>query len=258
MSTRESSRPWALRGPKDRKFKATEICVPACDIGAVRLVRRIRCPTKHFSFCGVNRRVSKPRAGKAARAGKRRVLWFFPVFTKSPCPSRNCSQLLRVRRRVGTGDGRMDPRARLRITGAVHRRGRVRGWRGLARVAVPTRGACEPFVPSGADQTVPLTTLSSQGKPWWWGLCGSVVLVVYGFIPCLQPMSDFGRVYAVYGGFFIALSYLWGEHPRRRNPKSKTHPHHPTDSPPPNSSPQGTDWTDSSPTWVTWSGVRCA
>ena len=163
----------------------------------------------------------------------------------------------RVRRRVGTGDGRMDPRARLRITGAVHRRGRVRGWRGLARVAVPTRGAREPFVPSGADQTVPLTTFSLQGKPWWWGLCGSVVLVVYGFIPCMQPMSDFGRVYAVYGGFFIALSYLWGEHPRRRNPKSKTHPHHPTDSPPPNSSTQGTDWTDSSPTWVTWSGVRC-
>ena len=52
--------------------------------------------------------------------------------------------VLRVRRRVRTGDGRMDPRARLRITGAVHRRGRVRGWRGLARVAVPTRGACEP------------------------------------------------------------------------------------------------------------------
>ena len=51
--------------------------MPACDIGAVRLVRRIRCPTKHFSFCGVNRRVSKPRAGKAARAGKRRVCGFF-------------------------------------------------------------------------------------------------------------------------------------------------------------------------------------
>ena len=88
-------------------------------------------------------------------------------------------------------------------------------------MAVPTRGACEPSVPSGADQTVPLTTLSLQGKPWWWGLCGSVVLVVYGFIPCMQPMSDFGRVYAVYGGFFIALSYLWGEHPRRPNPNPK-------------------------------------
>ena len=88
----------------------------------------------------------------------------FSVFTKSPCPSRNCSQLLRVRRRVVTGDGRMDPRARLRITGAVHRRGRVRGWRGLARVAVPTRGAREPFVPSGADQTVPLDDAFFAGQ----------------------------------------------------------------------------------------------
>ena len=35
-------------------------------------------------------------------------------------------------------------------------------------------------------------------------LCG------YGFAPCAQPASDFGRVYAVYGGFFIVLSYLWG------------------------------------------------
>jgi hypothetical protein len=59
------------------RSQGIEICVPACDIGAVRLVRRIRCPTKHFSFCGVNRRVSKPRAGKAARAGKRRVCGFF-------------------------------------------------------------------------------------------------------------------------------------------------------------------------------------
>ena len=28
-------------------------------------------------------------------------------------------------------------------------------------------------------------------------------------IPTLQPAS-FGRVYAVYGGFFIVLSLLWG------------------------------------------------
>lgn len=43
-----------------------------------------------------------------------------------------------------------------------------------------------------------------------------MVLVLYGFIPCLQPISDFGRVYAVYGGFFIALSYLWGERPNKK------------------------------------------
>lgn len=49
-----------------------------------------------------------------------------------------------------------------------------------------------------------------EGKPWWWALAGSLVLVLYGFIPTLQPTDSFGRVYAVYGGFFIALSYAWG------------------------------------------------
>jgi drug/metabolite transporter superfamily protein YnfA len=49
-----------------------------------------------------------------------------------------------------------------------------------------------------------------EGKPWWWAVLGSLVLVAYGFIPTLQPMDSFGRIYAVYGGFFIALSYLWG------------------------------------------------
>ena len=48
------------------------------------------------------------------------------------------------------------------------------------------------------------------GKPWWWALIGSAVLVAYGFIPTLQPLSDFGRLYAVYGGIFIVMSYMWG------------------------------------------------
>lgn len=39
---------------------------------------------------------------------------------------------------------------------------------------------------------------------------GGVVLVGYGFLPTLQPPPTFGRLYAVYGGFFIILSYLWG------------------------------------------------
>ena len=46
--------------------------------------------------------------------------------------------------------------------------------------------------------------------PWWWALVGSLVLVVYGFLPTLQPTDSFGRVYAVYGGFFIVLSFLAG------------------------------------------------
>lgn len=47
-----------------------------------------------------------------------------------------------------------------------------------------------------------------EGKPWSWALLGSVMLL-YGVIPTFQ-VSHFGRIYAVYGGFFIALSLLWG------------------------------------------------
>ena len=49
-----------------------------------------------------------------------------------------------------------------------------------------------------------------EGKPWWWGLLGSLALVVYGFLPTAQPTDSFGRIYAVYGGFFILLSFLAG------------------------------------------------
>jgi small multidrug resistance family-3 protein len=50
-----------------------------------------------------------------------------------------------------------------------------------------------------------------EGRPLWVGLVGAVVVMLYGVIPTLQPPSfDFGRVYAAYGGMFIALSLLWG------------------------------------------------
>jgi drug/metabolite transporter superfamily protein YnfA len=39
---------------------------------------------------------------------------------------------------------------------------------------------------------------------------GALVLIIYGFIPTLQPQGSFGRIFAVYGGFFIVLSYIWG------------------------------------------------
>ena len=48
-----------------------------------------------------------------------------------------------------------------------------------------------------------------EGYSWWWGAAGAAVLVIYGVVPTLQPAS-FGRVYAAYGGVFIALSILWG------------------------------------------------
>jgi small multidrug resistance family-3 protein len=41
------------------------------------------------------------------------------------------------------------------------------------------------------------------------GAAGAGLLVVYGVIPTLQP-ERFGRVYAVYGAVFIAMSMLWG------------------------------------------------
>ena len=48
-----------------------------------------------------------------------------------------------------------------------------------------------------------------ENKNWTFAAAGVVVLIGYGFVPCLQPTSDFGRVYAVYGGFFIVLAFAW-------------------------------------------------
>jgi small multidrug resistance family-3 protein len=48
-----------------------------------------------------------------------------------------------------------------------------------------------------------------EGWTAWWGLLGGLILVLYGIIPTLQA-APFGRVYAVYGGFFILLSLAWG------------------------------------------------
>ncbi|CAB9517106.1 UPF0060 membrane protein [Seminavis robusta] len=47
-------------------------------------------------------------------------------------------------------------------------------------------------------------------KPWWYAVLGSLLLITYGFVPCLQPTDSFGRIYAAYGGFFIVLSFLFG------------------------------------------------
>ncbi len=49
-----------------------------------------------------------------------------------------------------------------------------------------------------------------EGSPWWLGLIGAAVLVGYGVIPTFQRHSDFGRVYAAYGGVFVIMSLLWG------------------------------------------------
>jgi small multidrug resistance family-3 protein len=48
-----------------------------------------------------------------------------------------------------------------------------------------------------------------EGKGIHYAIIGAFILVLYGVIPTLQP-ANFRRVYAAYGGVFIALSLLWG------------------------------------------------
>ena len=47
-------------------------------------------------------------------------------------------------------------------------------------------------------------------KPLTWALLGAAILADYGVVAALQPISEFGRVYAAYGGIFIALALLRG------------------------------------------------
>jgi small multidrug resistance family-3 protein len=49
-----------------------------------------------------------------------------------------------------------------------------------------------------------------EHRPVAWALIGAVVLAAYGVVAALQPISEFGRVYAAYGGVFIALALVWG------------------------------------------------
>ena len=48
-----------------------------------------------------------------------------------------------------------------------------------------------------------------EKQHWSLALLGSISLILYGFIVTLQPLNDFGRLFAAYGGIFIALSLLW-------------------------------------------------
>jgi small multidrug resistance family-3 protein len=43
-----------------------------------------------------------------------------------------------------------------------------------------------------------------------WALLGALILAAYGVVAALQPISEFGRVYAAYGEVFIALALFWG------------------------------------------------
>ncbi|WP_061298478.1 YnfA family protein [Leptospira borgpetersenii] len=47
-----------------------------------------------------------------------------------------------------------------------------------------------------------------EGKSFWIGLLGFLILGLYGIVATLQP-ANFARTYATYGGVFIAMSLLW-------------------------------------------------
>jgi len=46
-------------------------------------------------------------------------------------------------------------------------------------------------------------------KPFWYGIAGGLILVLYGIVATWQT-ATFGRVYAAYGGIFIVMALLWG------------------------------------------------
>jgi small multidrug resistance family-3 protein len=48
-----------------------------------------------------------------------------------------------------------------------------------------------------------------EHKPLAWALLGALILAAYGVVAALQPIPEFGRVYAAYGGVFIALALAW-------------------------------------------------
>ncbi|WP_221568804.1 YnfA family protein [Alkalihalobacillus sp. TS-13] len=49
-----------------------------------------------------------------------------------------------------------------------------------------------------------------EGSPYWYGIVGALVLIIYGIVPTFQAFPTFGRVFAAYGGVFIVLALLWG------------------------------------------------
>ena len=48
-----------------------------------------------------------------------------------------------------------------------------------------------------------------EDMTWIYGVLGGFVLFLYGVIPTFQS-THFHRVYAAYGGIFIAMALLWG------------------------------------------------
>lgn len=48
-----------------------------------------------------------------------------------------------------------------------------------------------------------------DSRPLAWAGLGAVVLALYGVVAALQPIPEFGRVYAAYGGVFVVMAVAW-------------------------------------------------
>jgi len=47
------------------------------------------------------------------------------------------------------------------------------------------------------------------GRSPWWGIVGTVSLVIFGVLLTRSEVAFAGRAYAAYGGVYIAASLLW-------------------------------------------------
>jgi small multidrug resistance family-3 protein len=48
-----------------------------------------------------------------------------------------------------------------------------------------------------------------HGKSVWWAVAAAVSLGIFAWLLTLHPFVSAGRVYAAYGGVYIASSLLW-------------------------------------------------
>ena len=49
-----------------------------------------------------------------------------------------------------------------------------------------------------------------EGRGGWLVAAGVVSLGLYGVVATFQPETEFGRIFAAYGGVFIVGSIAWG------------------------------------------------
>jgi small multidrug resistance family-3 protein len=48
-----------------------------------------------------------------------------------------------------------------------------------------------------------------HNKPPWWAAIAAVSLAAFAWLLTLHPMDNAGRIYAAYGGVYIAASLFW-------------------------------------------------